>query len=295
MPPLRRSISWAVAGVICIRPRAPAFDVWSRKPRLGVDDRGDQRRVDLLVAACWRMMSSWRSGSVSSRTTLSTSPNMKSATAGRRAAAAATAAARPALRAGRLSSAPCASSLQLAEQQRTAPARRSSTLPSLPTTCPARAAFSSWAAGAPRARRPGHGRAPRRARGGPASEAIDRDRRVEDLLHAGLEQQRHLDHRDRGPRPAGRRSQPAIRSPTRGWSGFSSHASSPGSAKTISPTLSRSTRAVRRHLLAPALGQQAEHARSRAARGRRHRWRSSPRPAARMRRGPPTCRPRCRR
>ena len=31
VPPLKRSISFAVAGVICIKPRAPAGDVCSRK------------------------------------------------------------------------------------------------------------------------------------------------------------------------------------------------------------------------------------------------------------------------
>ena len=30
-PPLSSSITFAVLGVICIRPRAPAFEVWSRK------------------------------------------------------------------------------------------------------------------------------------------------------------------------------------------------------------------------------------------------------------------------
>ena len=30
-PPLRRSMNFAVAGVSCIRPLAPAREVWSRK------------------------------------------------------------------------------------------------------------------------------------------------------------------------------------------------------------------------------------------------------------------------
>ena len=39
----------AVSGVICISPRAPACEVWSRKLRFLVDHRGDQRRVEVLV------------------------------------------------------------------------------------------------------------------------------------------------------------------------------------------------------------------------------------------------------
>ena len=31
LPPLSLSIIWAVCGVICISPRAPAEEVWSRK------------------------------------------------------------------------------------------------------------------------------------------------------------------------------------------------------------------------------------------------------------------------
>jgi hypothetical protein len=30
-PPERRAMKSAVAGVICIKPRAPAWEVWSRK------------------------------------------------------------------------------------------------------------------------------------------------------------------------------------------------------------------------------------------------------------------------
>ena len=48
VPPLRRSISLAASGVICIRPRAPALEVRVAELRLGVDDGGDQRRVDVL-------------------------------------------------------------------------------------------------------------------------------------------------------------------------------------------------------------------------------------------------------
>ena len=49
VPPLRRAMSWAVWGVICIKPRAPASELLVAKPGLGVDHGGDQRGVHALV------------------------------------------------------------------------------------------------------------------------------------------------------------------------------------------------------------------------------------------------------
>ena len=149
--------------------------------RLGVDDAGDQRGVQALVAACWRMMSSWRSGSATS----CTARRQHGAISARRSAATATTPRAGRRRRGagarRASGGapgrgaggarwPCACSslvTSACQGRRTTPARASPTIPSLRTTYVARAAFSSCGAGARRARRPRRGRARPRARRGP--------------------------------------------------------------------------------------------------------------------------------
>ena len=186
-------------------------------------------------AACWRMMSSWRSGRVSSWIALSTLPK---ATSDDPTTSPTTTAPAPSASAGGAEPRffiPAASSIS-ADSARS----RSSTEPSFSTTWSARSAFSSWVSW--RASRSSTRAWPRAAaRSAPhLLGGDDRDGRVEDVVAAALEQQRHLDHGDLG---LGRQrgDQAAVRSPTRGWICASSQVSCSGSAKTISPIRARST------------------------------------------------------
>ena len=232
---------------------------------------------------CWRMMSSWWRGRVSSRSTWSTSPTTPSR--------------RPPGDADGDDGDPDdppPHSLRVsirADSERS----RSSTVPSLSTTCAARSAFSpcdSWRASRsptsawPRA----SARERRRLLGGD-----DGDGGVEDALHLGLEQQRDLDHGDLGILRAGRRAR--RRSARRRGGGSGPRARSAARDRRRRSRRCGGDRPCRR---APPRGPSARPggraaARSRAARGRRRRWRSSPRRAARTPPAPRTSRPRCRR
>ena len=149
-------------------------------------------------------MSSWRSGSAISRTAWSSvgissaaAPTTTAASASRRRAAGDARlrrrdAASVAVRAMRAHD-----SLSLSRTADSA-ASSSSTVPELRPTKVARRAFSSWESW--RAARSSTASWPRAARALGADVLVgdDRDRRVVDAVHAGLEQQRRLHHR--GPR-----------------------------------------------------------------------------------------------
>ena len=243
-------------------------------------------------AACWRMMSSWRSGSVSSWIASSNcrqaerpgaDGDARPATARRRRAGAAAVAL--------LRFIPAAS-----RPGRTAPARDPRREPSFSITCSARAAFSVLGELA-RLALVDQGVAARL--GALAAHLVggdDRDGGVEDARPSPT--RTAAAPRPRRPRrPAGSEaSQAPIRSPTSGWICDSSQVELLGVGEDDLADPARSTAPAGRDLLAPALDQAAAAAaRSRAARGRRRRWRSSPRPAARRPPAPRTSRPRSRR
>ena len=207
-----------------------------------VDDRGDQGRVEVLSAACWRMMSSCRRGSVISQhrvldraargdhrrrghaETIASTIGHGAALARRDWRAAPGGGARELERAagggslagGYASIFPSTLGQLLCN---------SSSVPSLRTVKSARCDFSScvsWRDG-PRLDAGVAARAGALLAHGLVGH--DRDRRVEAVLHAGLEQQRHLDHG--GARRVAARVHLGpplpIRCPTRGHSRPSSH------------------------------------------------------------------------
>ena len=145
-------------------------------------------------SACWRMMSSWRSGRVSSWIAWSTLPTTPSRTpdedAGRDHGSRRPPPARrrPMLGLHPLSFSTSADSA----------CSRSSSVPSFSITWSARSAFSAWSSWrASRSSTRAWPRASARARAHLVG-GDHRDAGVEDALHPGLEEQRHLDHGDLG-------------------------------------------------------------------------------------------------
>ena len=172
---------------------------------------------------------------------------------------------------------------------------RSSTVPSFSTTCSARAAFSSWVELARLALADQRVAARLGARAAHLVGGDDGDGGVEDAVHPGLEQQRHLDHGDLGLR--GQRGQPgADPLPDQRVDLRLQPSQLLGVGEDDLADLGAVDAALGRDLRRPSARSAAPAAaRSRAARGRPRRWRSSPRRGARKRRGPRTSRPRCRR
>ena len=241
-------------------------------------------------AACWRMMSSWLRGSVSSSIALlSDAGRDRDPDQGRHSE-------RPRRRGQQTPPASLPSSHPPSFSTRADSARsRSSTEPSFSITCSARPGLLLLGELA-RLALVDQGVAA--CRGALAANVVggdDRDGGVEDAVHAGLEQQRHLDHGDLG---AGRAARPARRRSARRPAGGSATPAR-SAARGRRRRSRRSGRGRRRPPARPRLpsarpGGRAA-ARSRAARGRPRRWRASPRPVARRPPAPPTCRPRCRR
>ena len=257
-----------------------------------------------LSAACWRMTSSWRSGSVSSCTALS-AHGLSDSTRDRdqrddqrqqRRAPAPDCARerRPPRAAAGGGAGVCVGAHELSFA-RTADSfcSNSSSVPEFSTAYVARCAFSCLrelarvalvdrlvAAGA------------RRARPGPSSSATTAIVASKAALQPGLEQQRHLDderRRRRVARGLGARHS-AIRSPTRGQSRPSSHARSSGVANARRATAARSTTPLGRHLGPPARDDRRRGPPGRRrARGPPRRWTAWPRRDAPARRVPPTC------
>ena len=74
VPPESRAMKAAVWGVICIRPRAPAWEVWSRKRDSSKMTAAISAGSSPLSDACWRMMSSCSRGRVTLRTVSPSGP-----------------------------------------------------------------------------------------------------------------------------------------------------------------------------------------------------------------------------
>ena len=258
---------------------------------LGVDHGGDQRGVDFLFVGLLadHVLVAQRQGQLLHRMVEGAAGDQDADDDAEHATATA-----PSARRRRRRRLPCASSPQLVEQGGQRPLEVLDRAVVLDHVLGPGGLLLLGRAGAPRARRPGRGRGPRRARGAPRRRRrrrrwCRRPRRMPasnssgtsttaTSVSAGSEAARRRSAR----RPAGGSATPA-RSAARGrrrrsrrsWRGRHCR-----SGATSGPQRSINCRAA---------------ARIRAARGRPRRWRASPRQAARKPRAPRTSRPRCRR